>query len=133
MLVLSRGPEFSRGSACSQKGLNIIDALGGCADILVRYGGHAQAAGFTIANNHIEKLRERFNWNGQQIASRTAKVTGETEVEIADETGVVIEQETISARMLTWCSSAWTVSITACILKYVNSLLLARPIRNPSL
>ena len=101
VLVLSRGPEFSRGSARSQKGLNIIDALGGCADILVRYGGHAQAAGFTIANNHIEKLREHFlNWNGQQIASRTAKVTGETEVEIADETGVVIEQETINARMV---------------------------------
>ena len=101
VLVLSRGPEFSRGSARSQKGLNIIDALGGCADILVRYGGHAQAAGFTIANNHIEKLREHFlNWNGQQIASRMAKVTGETEVEIVDETGVVIEQETISARMV---------------------------------
>ena len=101
VLVLSRGPEFSRGSARSQKGLNIIDALGGCADILVRYGGHAQAAGFTIANNHVEKLREHLlNWNGQQVASRTAKVTGETEVEIADETGVVIEQETISARMV---------------------------------
>ena len=101
VLVLSRGPEFSRGSARSQKGLNIIDALGGCADILVRYGGHAQAAGFTIANNYVEKLREHLlNWNGQQVASRTAKVTGETEVEIADETGVVIEQETISARMV---------------------------------
>ena len=101
VLVLSRGPEFSRGSARSQKGLNIIDALGGCSDILVRYGGHAQAAGFTIANNHVEKLREHLlNWNGRQAASRTARITGEAETEIADETGIVIEQETISAHMV---------------------------------
>jgi hypothetical protein len=80
VLVLSRGPEVSRGSARSQKGLNIIDALGGCADILVRYGGHAQAAGFTIANNHIEKLREHFlTWNGQQNSPRVTKMTGKTE------------------------------------------------------
>ena len=98
VLVLSRGPEFSRGSARSQKGLNIIDALGGCADILVRYGGHAQAAGFTIANNHIEKLREHFlTWNGQQNTPRVTKIADETAAEIADETGVVLEQETTSA------------------------------------
>jgi single-stranded-DNA-specific exonuclease len=104
VLVLSRGPEFSRGSARGQKGLNIIDALGGCADILVRYGGHAQAAGFTIANNHIEKLREHFlSWNGQQNTSRATTMkegTEETAAEIADETGMAIEQETSSARMV---------------------------------
>src|SRR6266516_3198150 len=34
VLVLSKGPEFSRGSARSQKGLNIISALRDCASIL---------------------------------------------------------------------------------------------------
>ena len=98
VLVLSRGPEFSRGSARSQQGLNIIDALGECAGILVRYGGHAQAAGFTIENNLIEKLREHLlGWNGQAAPS---VVAGETEVEIADQTGVVIEQEITSVRMI---------------------------------
>jgi single-stranded-DNA-specific exonuclease len=102
VLVLSRGPEFSRGSARSQQGLNIIDALGGCADILVRYGGHAQAAGFTIANNLVEKLRERLlNWNGLPHVSMVAKATEETvAAEIADQTGVVIEQETSGAHMV---------------------------------
>jgi single-stranded-DNA-specific exonuclease len=102
VLVLSRGPEFSRGSARSQQGLNIIDALGGCSDILVRYGGHAQAAGFTIANNLVEKLRERLlNWNGQPRVSIVAKSAGETiAAEIADQTGVVMEQETTGAHMV---------------------------------
>lgn len=101
VLVLSRGPEFSRGSARSQQGLNIIDALGECAGILVRYGGHAQAAGFTIANNLIENLREHLlGWNEQAAPSMVASQAGETEVEIADQTGVVIEQETTGVRMI---------------------------------
>jgi single-stranded-DNA-specific exonuclease len=101
VLVLSRGPEFSRGSARSQQGLNIIDALSDCAGILVRYGGHAQAAGFTIANNLIEKLREHLlGWNGEAAPSMVVSVAGETEVEIADQTGVVIEQEITSVRMI---------------------------------
>lgn len=101
VLVLSRGPEFSRGSARSQQGLNIIDALGECAGILVRYGGHAQAAGFTIANNLIENLREHLlGWNEQAAPSMVASQAGETELEIADQTGVVIEQETTGVRMI---------------------------------
>lgn len=101
VLVLSRGPEFSRGSARSQQGLNIIDALGECSGILVRYGGHAQAAGFTIANNLIEELREHLlSWNGQAAPSIVASLAGETEVEIAGPTGVVIEQEITGVRMI---------------------------------
>ncbi|HEX6555707.1 MAG TPA: hypothetical protein VF026_23305, partial [Ktedonobacteraceae bacterium] len=69
--------------------------------ILVRYGGHAQAAGFTIANNLIEKLREHLlGWNGQAAPAIVASLAGETEVEIAGQTGVVIEQEITGVRMI---------------------------------
>src|SRR2546430_4882227 len=75
VLVLSKGPEFSRGSARSQKGLNIISALRDCAGILERYGGHAQAAGFTIANDRVEELRKHFlHWNGQEGQDRPPTV-----------------------------------------------------------
>ncbi len=57
VLVLSKGAEFSRGSARSRPGFDMIAALRGCASMLVRYGGHMQAAGFTIANERIEDLR----------------------------------------------------------------------------
>ncbi len=64
VLVLSKGSEFSRGSARSNKTLNIIHALSSRADLFERYGGHAQAAGFTIANGRIEALREHLLlWN----------------------------------------------------------------------
>ena len=87
VLVLSKGAEYSRGSARSPGGhgsqnsqdthngnnghnsINIIRALRACADILTRYGGHAQAAGFTIANTHIEQLRTTC-WPGKSNRTR---------------------------------------------------------------
>ncbi len=59
-LVVELGPEKSRGSARSIPEFNITAALDQCSDLLVRYGGHAAAAGFTVANDNIEALRERL-------------------------------------------------------------------------
>ena len=64
VFVLSRGEEYSRGSARSSDSFNIILALRAQADLFVRYGGHAQAAGFTIANGRIEDLRRHLlSWH----------------------------------------------------------------------
>ena len=60
VFVLSKGEEYSRGSARSSDGFNIILALRAHADFFVRYGGHAQAAGFTIANERVEDLRRHL-------------------------------------------------------------------------
>jgi single-stranded-DNA-specific exonuclease len=77
VLVLSRGPEFSRGSARSQNNLNIIAALRDCALLLERYGGHAQAAGFTVANSRIEELREHFlRWQEEHAHERASGALG---------------------------------------------------------
>ncbi len=55
--VLSQDSEVSRGSARSQEHFNLILALQAARpDLFERYGGHAQAAGFTIANAHIDEL-----------------------------------------------------------------------------
>ncbi|WP_376795324.1 single-stranded-DNA-specific exonuclease RecJ [Thermogemmatispora sp.] len=67
VVVLSRGKDFSRGSARSREGFNMISALRDCAHLLERYGGHAQAAGFTIANQHVEELHQHLlNWHDSQ-------------------------------------------------------------------
>lgn len=64
VLVLSEDREkhLSRGSARSQKGFNIIFALRAYdeanKDHLERYGGHEQAAGFTIQNAHIRQFHD---------------------------------------------------------------------------
>jgi single-stranded-DNA-specific exonuclease len=60
VFVLSQDTESSRGSARSYGDFNIIEALRNRADLLERHGGHAQAAGFTIANANIEELRKHL-------------------------------------------------------------------------
>ncbi|NTW45778.1 MAG: single-stranded-DNA-specific exonuclease RecJ [Candidatus Moranbacteria bacterium] len=59
-IVLTKGEETSRGSLRSVPGLNIIEAIGECADILERFGGHSQAAGLTVRNEHLPELEERL-------------------------------------------------------------------------
>src|SRR5205823_220809 len=58
VFVLSQDSETSRGSARSSGDFNIIEALRERADLFERHGGHAQAAGFTIANANIQALHE---------------------------------------------------------------------------
>jgi len=59
-LVVELGPERSRGSARSIPEFNITAALDQCRDLLVRYGGHAAAAGFTVANDNLKALQGRL-------------------------------------------------------------------------
>lgn len=59
-VVFEQGPEHSRGSARSIPGFSIIAALAECRDLFVRYGGHPQAAGFTIESAKLPELRRRL-------------------------------------------------------------------------
>lgn len=58
--VLHEGETESRASCRSIPGFHITDALDQCRDLLVRHGGHAQAAGFTVRNEHVPELRARL-------------------------------------------------------------------------
>ena len=59
-IVCQVGTEETRGSCRSIPEFNIIDALRQCDGLLSRYGGHAQAAGFTMATRDFPELRERL-------------------------------------------------------------------------
>lgn len=59
-VVAARGAEETRGSCRSIPEFHITDALDLCADLLVRHGGHAAAAGFTVKNENIPQLVERL-------------------------------------------------------------------------
>jgi single-stranded-DNA-specific exonuclease len=59
-LVLSEGPEESRGSARSGPHFDIIEALGEVKDVLLKYGGHTAAAGFTVKTSRIAELNDRL-------------------------------------------------------------------------
>ncbi|MBK8026442.1 MAG: single-stranded-DNA-specific exonuclease RecJ [Chloroflexi bacterium] len=59
-VILEQGETESRASCRSIPGFDITSALDQCAELLVRHGGHAQAAGFTVVNENIPALRERL-------------------------------------------------------------------------
>ncbi|MDH4135426.1 MAG: single-stranded-DNA-specific exonuclease RecJ [Anaerolineae bacterium] len=59
-VVVELGLERSRGSARSIPEFNITAALDQCSDLLVKYGGHSAAAGFTVTNAKLEPLQERL-------------------------------------------------------------------------
>lgn len=61
MIVISRGETFSKGSARSIPGFNIVEAIRSSSEFLVDAGGHPMAAGFTIHTKHIEAFATKIN------------------------------------------------------------------------
>lgn len=59
-VVMERGKDESRASCRSIPEFHITNALDECADLLVRHGGHALAAGFTVLNSNLPALKERL-------------------------------------------------------------------------
>lgn len=59
--VLQKGEKESQGSFRSIPRVNIIEAIEKCADLLIKFGGHSQAAGIKIANENLEKFYEKLN------------------------------------------------------------------------
>jgi single-stranded-DNA-specific exonuclease len=59
-IVASVGEKETRGSCRSIPEFHITRALDEVADLLVRHGGHAMAAGFTIRNENISSFVEKM-------------------------------------------------------------------------
>ena len=66
-----------RGSARSVPGFNLYRALAGCRDVLLRFGGHEQAAGLALAAERIDEFRNRF-----QEVVRAAGIGEEAALEV---------------------------------------------------
>ena len=60
-IILGRDGQEWRGSGRSISGFDLAAALQRCDDLLLRHGGHAQAAGLSVANNNVAALRERLD------------------------------------------------------------------------
>ena len=86
-IVASKGEEETRGSCRSIPEFHITDALDQCADLLVRHGGHAAAAGFTVKNENLSELVSRLkNIAAQQLSNVDLRptVTADAEVSLVD-------------------------------------------------
>jgi single-stranded-DNA-specific exonuclease len=60
VLVMDKGDEFCTGSARSTPDFNIVDALIYSKDYLVKFGGHAAAAGFTLRTEYLDKFYDQL-------------------------------------------------------------------------
>lgn len=60
-IVLSIDGEMAHGSCRSIPGFDMLGALERCADLLVRFGGHRQAAGLNVESARIRELRAAVN------------------------------------------------------------------------
>lgn len=60
MVVIAKGDKFSKGSARSVNGLNIVEALRVCEEYLVEVGGHPMAAGFKIATEKLKPFVQKL-------------------------------------------------------------------------
>lgn len=59
-VVAAKNSVETRGSCRSIPEFHITEALDQCADLLVRHGGHAAAAGFTVRNENLPELISRL-------------------------------------------------------------------------
>lgn len=50
-----------KGSGRSVKGMNLVEALTYCDDLLVKYGGHELAAGLTVKRANLDAFRKKIN------------------------------------------------------------------------
>ena len=72
-----------RGSGRSVKGLNLVEALNYCSDLLVKYGGHELAAGLTVRRADLEDFRDRINEYARNTMSEEAfKITLDADCEL---------------------------------------------------
>jgi single-stranded-DNA-specific exonuclease len=86
-IVASKGEEETRGSCRSIPEFHITDALDQCADLLVRHGGHAAAAGFTVRNENLSELVSRLKAIAAEKLSNVdlkPTVTADAEVSLVD-------------------------------------------------
>ena len=86
-IVAHRDESETRGSCRSIPEFHITDALDQCKDLMVRHGGHAAAAGFTVRNENLEALVARL----KEIAEHSLRekdlrptLTAEAETPLSD-------------------------------------------------
>lgn len=70
-------------SARSPKYFNIVDAIKHCSELLVSFGGHAQAAGFNLKKGNLVAFKEKIlNYAQEKLQNTDLQATLEIDCEI---------------------------------------------------
>lgn len=77
------GEDIGKGSGRSVKGMNLVDALCYCDDLLVKFGGHELAAGLSVKRAELESFKQKINEYARNNLKASDMVpTFETDAEI---------------------------------------------------
>ena len=76
-VALARGGDVCVGSARSAGDIDIYKALSACGDLFLRFGGHKQAAGLTIAYDRVEEFAQRLS---AAVAEQTGGMPAQPEI-----------------------------------------------------
>lgn len=95
MVVISIGESFSKGSARSIPGFNIVEAIRASSEFLMDAGGHPMAAGFTIETRHIEAFSAKINEHSKSLITeelRAPLIEIECQLEASDINRHILKQ-----------------------------------------
>lgn len=74
VFVLTRGEEGVKGSGRSIEAYSMFDKMTEVAELFTKYGGHPMAAGFSMREEDIDKLREQLNQKAELSEEDMAEV-----------------------------------------------------------
>jgi len=82
-VVLTRSGDMATGSARSEAGYDIYDAVKSCRDLLNNFGGHTYAVGLSLKIENIPEFRRRFQqYVNEHILPEQTEATLDIEAEI---------------------------------------------------
>lgn len=113
-VVVECGEEECKGSCRSISEFHITNALDECSDLLLRHGGHAAAAGFTVRSDRLDELMERlFAIAARELAGQELVPTLQIDADVA-------------LADLDWALAAWLTKLEPCGYDNPTPLFLSR-------
>ena len=92
-MILTRSGNHLKGSGRSIPGYHMQQELNACASLLLEYGGHAMAAGFSLEESNLELLRDQLNERCCLTQEDLVeKITIDREVPLAEVTGNLVRE-----------------------------------------
>jgi len=76
-IVIGLDGDLGRGSARTVAGFDVLAAMGGAADHLIRFGGHTQAAGLEIRPEEVPRARELICARAHELLADSTQVDPE--------------------------------------------------------
>ncbi len=79
----TREDDTGKGSGRSVKGMNLVEAMNSCSDLLEKYGGHELAAGLTIKRGKIAEFKKRLNeYAKERLTEENLRVSYDADCEV---------------------------------------------------